>query len=168
MLSAIKEAYRGPREQIIRGLNLLWDITKANLKGIWRVDEKCFSSKWKCFSIWGNVCIHSMNTYQVLLYSCTVNPTHTISFNLHNKLVNYSFFFLMLIQEMRKLKLREIKSLGQDHTGCETGFQLWPVQNFPISVRSRATCYKDLRYYMSWDYRFTEEQQSGKGLKCEY
>lgn len=36
---------------------------------------------------------------------------------------------------MRKLNLREIKYLGQDHTGSETGLQPRPVQDFPLSVR---------------------------------
>lgn len=48
---------------------------------------------------------------------------------------------------MRKLNLREIKYLGQDHTGSETGLQPRPIQDFPLSVRSEATCYQDLCYY---------------------
>lgn len=34
MLSAIKEAYRGRREKVTRRLNLLWAVSKANLKGV--------------------------------------------------------------------------------------------------------------------------------------
>lgn len=47
---------------------------------------------------------------------------------------------------MGKLKLREIKYLGQDLRSYETGFHPRPVQDFPISIRNQETCYQDLRY----------------------
>lgn len=145
MLSVVKEAHRGSREWVNRGLisfgvsaRPTWDL-KGKCVCVW-VGE---GGGMETFYIPGTMFIHSVNIYKVLLYSCTMCTQHIPSHLIFTTNLWVRVYYSSLTDERTEAQ--------GDKISCSRSHILWdriPTQTFSgISCISHATCYQDLCCY---------------------